>query len=597
MAYVALYRKWRPQNFDSVIGQPHIVRTLKTAIEKNKVAHAYLFSGPRGTGKTSTAKILARALNCHHGPTTDPCGTCDACRKITEGSSMDVLEIDAASNRGIDEIRSLRDTVGFLPVDGRYKVYIIDEVHMLTTEAFNALLKTLEEPPKHILFILATTEPHKIPATIHSRCQRYDFRRISASDIEMRLSDIVERMKLSVEQDALKLIATAAEGGMRDALSLLDQCLTVGDGTITADDVLGLLGMVGHTWTSRLAQTIAQKDGRQTLLAFSELIANGKDPRQTLIELAEHMRNLLLAQVAPDAVDTACDRETLIKEARMIEADDLTRMIKRLYEGAQESKYTSDARISAEVTLLDLCARQYSGNEIDRLIARIADLEDKIESGSFTVSAPTASTITVPSAPSAPMPAVAPAQPSAQTPPSQNTPAHRAELTEQSSTPLQEAQPAVQPTAQQRPAVRTTTYRAPMPPSRAPEVPAPPTKRSDPPTPNADHASIMKKALEILGAEGKKAVVACVKTAQIQTITDTAVVLTAEREFVKNYVEGTYRTILENTFARILGRQIRISCTCGAAKPQEKDNPYAKYPRAVQEGIKMFGDNITVIKN
>ena len=364
MAYVALYRKWRPQNFDSVIGQPHIVRTLKNAIEKNKVAHAYLFSGPRGTGKTSTAKILARALNCHHGPTTDPCGTCDACRKITEGSSMDVLEIDAASNRGIDEIRSLRDTVGFLPVDGRYKVYIIDEVHMLTTEAFNALLKTLEEPPAHILFILATTEPHKIPATIHSRCQRYDFRRISVSDIEARLADIVERMQLSVEKEALSLIAAAAEGGMRDALSLLDQCLTVGDGTITADDTLGLLGMVGHTWTSRLAETIAQKDSKQTLLVFSELIANGKDPRQTLIELAEYMRNLLLAQIAPDSLDIACDRDTLIRQSRMIEAEHLTRMIKRLYEGAQESKFTSDPRISAEVTLLDLCAHQYSDSEI-----------------------------------------------------------------------------------------------------------------------------------------------------------------------------------------------------------------------------------------
>ncbi len=589
MAYVALYRKWRPQNFDSVIGQPHIVRTLKNAIEKNKVAHAYLFSGPRGTGKTSTAKILARALNCQHGPTIDPCGTCEACRKITEGTSMDVLEIDAASNRGIDEIRSLRDTVGFLPVDGRYKVYIIDEVHMLTTEAFNALLKTLEEPPAHIIFILATTEPHKIPATIHSRCQRHDFRRICATDIETRLADIVEHMDLSVEQEALKLIAIAAEGGMRDALSLLDQCLTVSDGTITAEDILGLLGMVGHTWTSRLAENIAAKDSRQTLLTFSELLANGKDPRQTLIELAEYMRNLLLAQVAPDAVDTACDRDTLIRQSHTIEADQLTRMIKRLYEGAQESKYTSDARITAEVTLLDLCAHQYSANEIDRLIARIADLEDKIQSDNLTAGAPTANTIAVPNAPA---PNIAPVQPSAQTPLPKNTPAQTAKPTAQPSPPAHEAQP----TIQKRPTLRTTTYRAPMPPSRAPEVPAPPTKRSDPPTPNADHASIMKKALEILDSEGKKAVVACIKTAQIQTITDTAVVLTAEREFVKNYVEGTYRTILENTFARILGRQIHISCTCGAAKPQKKDNPYAKYPRAVQEGIKMFGDNITIIK-
>lgn len=584
MAYVALYRKYRPQNFDSVIGQPHIVCTLTNAIEKNKVAHAYLFSGPRGTGKTSTAKILARALNCRRGPTVDPCGVCESCRKITEGTSMDVLEIDAASNRGIDEIRSLRDTVGFLPVDGRYKVYIIDEVHMLTTEAFNALLKTLEEPPAHILFILATTEPHKIPATIHSRCQRYDFRRIAIDDIESRLADVVDNMGLSVEQDALRLISAAAEGGMRDALSLLDQCLTVGDGTVTADDVLGLLGMVGHAWTSRLAETIAQKDSRQTLLVFSELIANGKDPRQTLIELAEYMRSLLLAQVAPDSVDTACDRETLLKQSRMIEADELTRMIRRLYEGAQESKFTADTRISAEVTLLDLCARQYGDSDIDKLIARIADLEDKIKSGNVT--APIAATA---------VPASAPAPNVAAVP-------NRALLGEE---PAPKPQPSIQPSTQtpvrptvreEQPAVRTTTYRAPMPPSRAPEVPAPPTKRSDPPTPNADCASVMKKALEILDSEGKKAVVACIKTAQIQAITDSAVTLTAEREFVKNYVEGTYRTILENTFARILGRQIRVSCTCGDAKPKEEANPYAKYPRAVQEGIKMFGDNITVIK-
>ncbi len=575
MAYVALYRKWRPQNFDSVIGQPHIVRTLTNAIEKNKVAHAYLFSGPRGTGKTSTAKILARALNCHTGPTVDPCGVCDACRKISEGASMDVLEIDAASNRGIDEIRSLRDTVGFLPVDGRYKVYIIDEVHMLTTEAFNALLKTLEEPPAHILFILATTEPHKIPATIHSRCQRYDFRRISSADIEMRLADIVENMNLSVEQEALRLISVAAEGGMRDALSLLDQCLTIGADTVTAEDVLGLLGMVGHTWTSRLTDTIAAKDSRQTILVFSELLANGKDPRQLLIELAEYMRNLLLAQVAPDAIDNACHRETILKQARAIEADQLTRMIKRLYEGAQESKYTSDARITAEVALLDLCAHQYGASEIDKLIARIADLEDKLANGNFTISTAPQTAPTVQMAPVKSVPQTAPSAPQPKQPAVQTEPA---------------------PPKAAEPAVRTTTYRAPMPPSRAPEVPAPPTMRQDPPTPNADHTSIMKKALEILDSEGKKAVVACVKTAQIQTITDNAVILTAEREFVKNYVEGTYRTILENTFARILGRQVRVSCTCGSAQPKEEANPYAKYPRAVQEGIKMFGDNITVIK-
>ena len=582
MAYVALYRKWRPQNFDSVIGQPHIVRTLKNAIEKNKVAHAYLFSGPRGTGKTSTAKILARALNCQHGPTTDPCGTCEACRKITEGTSMDVLEIDAASNRGIDEIRSLRDTVGFLPVDGKYKVYIIDEVHMLTTEAFNALLKTLEEPPAHILFILATTEPHKIPATIHSRCQRYDFRRIAAADIESRLASIIGSMNLSVEQEALRLIATAAEGGMRDALSLLDQCLTVGDGTITAHDVLGLLGMVGHTWTSRLVDGIAAKDSKQTLLTFSELIANGKDPRQMLIELAEYMRNLLLCQIAPETVDTACDRETLTRQSRAIEANHLTRMIKRIFEAAQESKYTSDARITAEVTLLDLCAHQYSANEIDQLIARIADLEDKIKSSNLTTAA------TAP-------PQASPTPQTAPTPKPQTENKPPAPKTEPPRQPSIET-PTQTTVREDKPAVHITTYRAPMPPSRAPQVPAPPTKRPDPPTPNADHTNIMKKALEILDAEGKKAVLACIKTAQIQTITENAVTLTAQREFVKNYVEGTYRTILENTFARILGRQIHISCTCEAAQPKKEANPYAQYPHAVQQGIKMFGDNITIIK-
>ena len=229
MAYIALYRKWRPQTFKDLVGQEHISRTLANAITSGHIGHAYLFAGPRGTGKTSTAKILAKALNCEHGPTPEPCGKCEQCRKITEGSSMDVFEIDAASNRGIDEIRDLRETVKFAPVDGRYKVYIIDEVHMLTTEAFNALLKTLEDPPAHVVFILATTEAHKVPPTIQSRCQRYDFKRITVGEIEGRLRYIAKEMKMEAEDEALSMIAIQADGGMRDALSILDQCAALAD--------------------------------------------------------------------------------------------------------------------------------------------------------------------------------------------------------------------------------------------------------------------------------------------------------------------------------------------------------------------------------
>lgn len=585
MAYVALYRKWRPQDFESVIGQPHIVRTLKNAIEKNKVAHAYLFSGPRGTGKTSTAKILAKALNCKHGPTIHPCGECETCRKITEGSSMDVLEIDAASNRGIDEIRSLRETVGFLPVDGRYKVYIIDEVHMLTTEAFNALLKTLEEPPPHILFILATTEPHKIPATIHSRCQRYDFRRISAADIEARLTNIINKMDLSVEQDALKIIADAAEGGMRDALSLLDQCLTTSNSAVTAEDVENLLGIVGHTWVTKLADNIAAHDSRQTLLTFSDLLAEGKDPRQMLIELAEHMRNVLLYGIAPDTADNLTDPAALKRQAQAIGAEDLSCMIRRLYEGAQESKYSSDIRITAEVALLDLCARQYGASDIDKLTARIADLEDRLAQGNFAPNAAIGTPLPHASAPqmSAPPRQTTDDCPStAQVPPAQKTGALTAK---ENSAP------------QARPAT-VTTYRAPMPPSRAPKVPAPPTARATPPSaPQAENGDIWKRVLDALIESGKRSAYACVNQGRLKEIKENTVTIAFERAFVRERTEkDDYRTMMEDIFARILGRNVRLICVQESAPAAPPPNPYAKYPRAVQEGIKMFGDNITVIK-
>lgn len=276
MAYIALYRKWRPQTFKDLVGQEHISRTLANAITSGHIGHAYLFAGPRGTGKTSTAKILAKALNCEHGPTPEPCGQCEQCRKIADGSSMDVFEIDAASNRGIDEIRDLRETVKFAPVDGRYKVYIIDEVHMLTTEAFNALLKTLEEPPAHVVFILATTEAHKVPPTIQSRCQRYDFKRITVEEIESRLRYITAEMKMEAEDEALAMIAIQADGGMRDALSILDQCAALAEGTITAERVRQILGLVGHDWIYKMTKALAARNVQEALQILAELLRDGR---------------------------------------------------------------------------------------------------------------------------------------------------------------------------------------------------------------------------------------------------------------------------------------------------------------------------------
>lgn len=568
MAYVALYRKWRPQDFASVVGQAHIVRTLTGAIERNQVAHAYLFSGPRGTGKTSMAKILAKSLNCTAGPTIAPCGVCECCRKITEGTSMDVLEIDAASNRGIDEIRSLRETVGFLPVDGRYKVYIIDEVHMLTTEAFNALLKTLEEPPPHILFILATTEPHKIPATIHSRCQRYDFHRIGADAIETRLAEIVDKSRLAIAPEALRLIASAADGGMRDALSILDQCLTISADTVTEHDVEDMLGMVGHTWVEKLADTVLSKDARQTLLVFAELMASGKEPRQMLTELAEHLRAVLVAQVAPEAAGTTSDRAVLLRQANVAEAEDLSRMIRRLYEAVRDGKYTSDSRIGAEVALLDLCARQYGDSEIDKLTARIADLEDRLARGAV-------------GNPQTPL-----QQPSASF---GATCAVEANVVKERT---ERAAPMAKKPVSSEPIV--TTYRAPLPQPtqtmvRAKQTPA--AERADKET----YGAIWQSVLDALVADNKRSAYACVSQGRLTEVKEHTVTVAFERTFVKERTEkDDYRTMLEAIFARILGRTVRMNCVQQAAPKKNEPSPHDKYPHAVREAIKMFGDNITV---
>ncbi|MGM9583464.1 MAG: DNA polymerase III subunit gamma/tau [Phascolarctobacterium sp.] len=380
MAYVALYRQWRPQNFETLVGQQPVKQALTNALSSGRIAHAYLFAGPRGTGKTSTARILAKALNCKHGPTPNPCGVCDNCRRIAEGSSMDVFEIDAASNRGIDEIKTLRDQLAFTPVDCRYKVYIIDEVHMLTTEAFNALLKTLEEPPSHVIFILATTDPHKIPATIHSRCQRFDFRRVTVDEIAQHLAMVAQGSGLDAEEEALRLIAIQSEGGMRDALSLLDQCGVMAK-KITAATVREVLGIVGREALRDLVRAIGKQDVPSALAQLSALLEQGKDVRQILAELVEYLRALLLFKAVPQynevyLTDTAVSLGEL---AALYSTDRIMASEERLHAALQELRGTMRPRITAELCLLDLCRRE--GSALASLTARVESLERQLAAG------------------------------------------------------------------------------------------------------------------------------------------------------------------------------------------------------------------------
>ena len=317
MSYIVLARKWRPQTFDQVIGQEHVTTTLKNSIEAGRIAHAYLFSGPRGVGKTSTARILSKALNCEKGPTSKPCLKCISCKEITAGSSLDILEIDGASNRGIDEIRNLRANIGFAPATGKYKVYIIDEVHMLTTEAFNALLKTLEEPPAHVKFIFATTQPHKVPATILSRCQRFDFRRITVTELVEKLQTIVADEKIKASSEALLYIARAADGSMRDAETILDQLISFCEGKIEAGDVTNMLGMVSQDIFIELTRAVIDRDSAAGLKIVDNIINQGKDISQFLCGLIEHFRNIMVAKVSPasvDLIDLPADQIKILNE-------------------------------------------------------------------------------------------------------------------------------------------------------------------------------------------------------------------------------------------------------------------------------------------
>jgi len=374
MAYEVLARKWRPKHFEDVVGQEHVTRTLKNAIESNRVAHAYLFVGPRGIGKTSLARIFAKALNCEKGPTISPCCECSMCREIAVGNALDVLEIDGASNNGVDQVRDLRDQVQFAPTSGKFKIIIIDEVHMLSTAAFNALLKTLEEPPPHVKFIFATTEGDKVLPTIVSRCQRFDLRRIQTPLIVERLRRICEYERIAIDEDALLAVARGAEGGMRDALSALDQLISFKGDSLTEDDVLAVFGLVSRRSLENLAAAVLKGDMGEILKLVDMFDSAGKDMRRLVVELMEHFRNLLVylhvgqqmanLDVTPEQVRTLAEQSALADPNRVLQiADQLGEMEGRL-------RYALSMRTLIEMSLIR-CARISRAVSLEEVIRRL----------------------------------------------------------------------------------------------------------------------------------------------------------------------------------------------------------------------------------
>lgn len=605
MAYVALYRRWRPQNFDTLVGQQPVKQALTNALTSGRIAHAYLFAGPRGTGKTSTARILAKALNCEHGPTPNPCGECDNCRRIAEGSSMDVFEIDAASNRGIDEIKALRDQLAFTPVDCRYKVYIIDEVHMLTTEAFNALLKTLEEPPSHVIFILATTDPHKIPATIHSRCQRFDFRRVTVEEIVQHLAMVAQGSGLEADEDALRLIAIQSEGGMRDALSLLDQCGVMAK-KITAVTVREVLGIVGREALRALVEAIGRQDVPLALSQLAALLEQGKDVRQIVTELIEYLRALLLFKAVPQynevyLTDTASNLESL---AALYTSDRIMASEERLHEALVELRGTMRPRITAELCLLDLCRRE--GSALASLTARVESLERQLASGAAAAQAvPQAKAVPphllytgpeeqfqepdegIPSpdelAQLSTTPVVATTAPTA---PVSVTPKSAVSSPATSAPATVTAKPAVSSPAMAAPA-SVTPKAAPVSSAGTPASAAPIEEFG------GDYAAgedFWQQTLELVRSEKKMSMYSCAKGGRVYSFANDMLVVAFKSAFQsQRMTKSDFREYFEGVLLRVARRPIRLQCEAeselkkragGAANPKVATAQAASEPKA-----------------
>lgn len=388
MAYTALYREWRPKTFYDVVGQEHITTTLKNQILNNRIAHAYLFCGTRGTGKTSTAKVFAKALNCLNLQDGEPCNECEMCKKINEGLAIDVTELDAASNNGVDKIRDIIDDVKYPPQEARFKVYIMDEVHMLSAGAVNAFLKTLEEPPSNVIFILATTDPQKLPITILSRCQRFDFKRISNSDITDRLRKIVTDQNVIADDKSLNLIARISDGAMRDSLSILDQAISMGNGNVQYDTLIGMLGLVTNEHLFNLTNAIIQRSVERAIGVIEDVVFSGKDIYLFIKDLVSHYRNLLMAKVTnnpEEVLDMSEENISLIKEqSARLRAEEIMRCIRILQEAEGNAKLSKQARLYLELAIIKMCKIEYdTSNEV--ILSRLNKLEENLKSGNIKV--------------------------------------------------------------------------------------------------------------------------------------------------------------------------------------------------------------------
>lgn len=563
MAYLALYRKWRPRTFTEVVGQKHISIPLQRAIEQDRLAHAYLFSGPRGTGKTSMAKILAKAVNCLHPDGVNPCNACQSCREINAGSSLDVYEIDAASNRGIEEIRALRESVRTLPAVSRKKVYIIDEVHMLTKEAFNALLKTLEEPPSHVLFILATTEPEKIPLTILSRCQRYEFHRISVEDIKNHLLYIAKESGLSLTEDAADLIAVRADGGLRDALSLLDQCSSASESKVLdAPAVYDLLGLTSKDRILDLSHHIFNGKSADALSLFYTILQGGKEPASILRDLLEHFRNLMICKVNPKAPEFSQygdKADVLRSDASRLPEPYLDSLFDYLHQALHETKRSSSPRLSAEMGLLHLC-RMKGSQSLESLAHRVSLLEEELENmkrngmplrQGNAVSAPPAMQKPSPSplpsfsspVPSSPVPPEAPSAPvPAPIPPA----------------PAGRSAPAFRPSPRPAPSpapVQSSPSRMSASPAAAPSAPKPDATLIDP----AGYPALWQKVLSYFMAIRRIDVFTCLRKSTLIYCTHARAIVSAPQQFlVAAGNNKSYQKVAAEAFAKITGFPIQL---------------------------------------